>query len=98
MKLNKREKQAFEALRSVLDAIEQGEVIELDAADANAISSVFGIDLKAITKRKSEIAEFVRGKDDAYIAFNKPFAAWSQHNKVKSYGYFTFQIKTLADK
>lgn len=93
MKLNNQEKLAISALRNILDALENGKPIEITTAEQNAIVKVTGIDLKKITARKKDVKCFIKGKEDFNIIFRKPFSDWSEFNKVKSFGYFPFQIK-----
>ena len=92
MKLTKREQQAISTMREILDAIENDQILDIAAKDYNAIKDCLGIDLKEVTKKKKEVGRLKRGKTKFHLIFSKPFAQWSEFNKVKRYGFFSFQI------
>ena len=94
MRLNKREKLAISAFRSILDAIESGESIVVTSAEQTAIKDTLGVDLYEVTRRKKDVESFVRSKDDFKILFRKPFSDWHEANMIMSHGYFPFQIKS----
>lgn len=73
MNLNKQEQKAIEAMRSVLDAIEQVEGksrVSLTSGDLSNIERVLGINLWQATLGKKHVKRAVRGKERAVMAVN----------------------------
>lgn len=88
MRLNKRERQAFDALREILDNLEKGEEYFVPIGDQRAIEEVFGINLYKNTYRKSQVKEFKRGKGDAFLILGNQL-----NREPYPYGFFEYQIK-----
>ena len=92
MKLNKREQQAFDTLRDILDFYEkdeQHEGLTLGYGYWNSVREVFGIDLKECTFYKKEVEKFVRGKDKKHLCY----VPMDWKAPAYPYGFFPFQVK-----
>lgn len=93
MKLNKREQQAFDTLRDILDFYEKDEEsdeLTLGYGYWNSVREVFGIDLKECTFYKKEVEKFVRGKEKKHLCY----VPMDWKAPAYPYGYFPFQVKT----
>ena len=88
MKLNKKEREAITLMRSILDSIEDGKEISLMRRERNLLKTTFGWDLKANTRKKKDVAKFVKGKEDFHFNYFE-----SEYDNIVMYGFLPFQIK-----
>ena len=94
MKFNKRDKEAFDCLRQILDFYEDANSedtsLKLTASNLSAIKEIFGIELKDCTFYKKEVINFVKGKDKKHLVYLPQLKTGLS---VYPYGYFPFQVK-----